>query len=40
VHHFVYLFAFSHETRATFWTVTSCAFIWMAFKVLVEAISF
>lgn len=38
VHHFVYLFAFSHEVRATFWTVTSCSFMWMSYKVLAVAL--
>ena len=38
VHHFVYLSGMSHETRANCWTVTTLAFMFMAYKVLAAAL--
>ena len=37
IHHFVYLSALPHEARATCWTITSGAFLYMAFKVFMAA---
>ena len=37
-HHPVYLGAFSHEARATCWTITSAAFIYIACRVLSVAL--
>jgi len=38
MHHFVYLFAMSHESRANVWTVTSLSFVYMAAMVLTTAL--